>query len=103
RWPAQTVNYVESHDDRTWIDEITENGDGNGHLPTANDRRRTHLMAAVLFSSIGIPMISAGQDFLRSKHGVNNTYLRGDLNALDYRRLERFSGTHAYFAEWILF
>ncbi len=102
-WPAQTVNYVESHDDRTWIDEITENDDGNGHLPTANDRRRTHLMAAVLFSSIGIPMISAGQDFLRSKHGVNNTYLRGDLNALDYRRLERFSGTHAYFAQWIAF
>lgn len=102
-WPAQTVNYVESHDDRTWIDEITENEDGNGHLPTTNDRRRTHLMAAVLFSSIGIPMISAGQDFLRSKHGVNNTYLRGDLNALDYRRLERFSGTHAYFAQWIAF
>ncbi|WP_221029150.1 alpha-amylase family glycosyl hydrolase [Actomonas aquatica] len=102
-WPAQTVNYVESHDDRTWIDEITENSDGNGHLPTANDRRRTHLMAAVLFSSIGIPMISAGQDFLRSKHGVNNTYQRGDLNALDYRRLERFSGTHTYFAEWIAF
>ncbi len=102
-WPAQTVNYVESHDDRTWIDEITENAEGNGHIPTANDRRRTHLMAAVLFSSVGIPMISAGQDFLRSKHGVNNTYLRGDLNALDYRRLERFSGTHGYFAGWIAF
>lgn len=102
-WPAQTVNYVESHDDRTWIDEITENEDGSGHLPTANDRRRTHLMAAVLFSSIGIPMISAGQDFLRSKHGINNTYLRGDLNALDYRRMERFSSTHAYFADWIAF
>jgi pullulanase/glycogen debranching enzyme len=102
-WPAQTVNYVESHDDRTWIDEITENEDGSGHLPTANDRRRTHLMAAVLFSSIGIPMVSAGQDFLRSKHGVNNTYLRGDLNALDYRRMERFPGTHAYFSDWIAF
>ncbi|MCC5023540.1 MAG: glycoside hydrolase family 1 [Candidatus Synoicihabitans palmerolidicus] len=103
KWPAQTVNYVESHDGRTWIDEITENADGSGHLPTANDRRRTHLMAAVLFSSVGIPMISAGQDFLRSKHGVNNTYLRGDLNALDYRRAERFSGTQAYFSDWIAF
>lgn len=103
RWPAQTVNYTESHDDRTWIDVITENGDGSGHYPTANDRRRTHLMAAILFASLGIPMISAGQDFLRSKHGVNNTYLRGDLNALDYRRLQRYSGTHAYFASWITF
>lgn len=102
-WPAQTVNYTESHDDRTWIDDITENADRNGHRPTLNDVRRTHLMAAILFASVGIPMISAGQDFLRSKQGVNNTYLRGDLNALDYRRLRRFSGTHAYFADWIAF
>lgn len=103
KWPAQTVNYTESHDDKTWIDMITENADGNGYHPTANDRRRTHLMAAILFASIGIPMISAGQDFLRSKQGVNNTYLRGDLNALDYRRIYRFPTTHAYFADWIAF
>lgn len=103
KWPAQTINYTESHDDHTWIDDITENGNGNGFVPTANDRRRTHLMAALLFMSHGVPMLAAGQDFLRSKHGVNNTYLRGDLNALDYRRLHRYLGTHAYFAEWIAF
>lgn len=102
-WPAQTVNYTESHDDRTWLDTITENQDFNGFNPTQNDRLRTHLMAAILFASVGIPLIAEGQDFLRSKYGVNNTYLRGDLNALDYRRLARFSGTHAYFAEWIAF
>jgi hypothetical protein len=34
---------------------------------------------------------------------VTNTYQRGDLNALDYRRIHRFPGTHAYFAEWIAF
>jgi pullulanase/glycogen debranching enzyme len=60
-------------------------------------------MAALLFLSVGVPMVSAGQDFLRSKHGVTNTYLRGDLNGLDYRRLRRFFGTHVYFAEWIAF
>jgi pullulanase/glycogen debranching enzyme len=103
KWPAQTVNYTESHDDRTWIDMITENPNSDGFVPTGNDRRRTHLMAALLFMSVGIPMISAGQDFLRSKHGVNNTYQRGDLNALDYRRLYRYLGTHTYFADWIAF
>ncbi|MFA5264586.1 MAG: glycoside hydrolase family 1, partial [Opitutaceae bacterium] len=103
RWPAQTVNYTESHDDRTWIDRITENGSGSGYEPTALDRRRTHLMIATLFSTLGIPMIAAGQDSLRSKHGVNNTYLRGDLNGVDYRRIQRYSGTHAYMAEWIAF
>lgn len=103
RWPAQTVNYTESHDDRTWIDTITENPGNNGFAPTANDIRRTHLMVAFLMASVGIPMIAAGQDFLRSKHGVNNTYQRGDLNALDYRRAFRFPATHAYFASWIRF
>jgi pullulanase len=103
KFPAQTVNYTESHDDRTWLDVITENPNSDGFVPTPNDRRRTHLMAALLFMSIGIPMISAGQDFLRSKHGVNNTYQRGDLNALDYRRLYRYLGTHVYFADWIAF
>jgi pullulanase/glycogen debranching enzyme len=102
-WPAQTVNYTESHDDRTWLDTITENQNFNAYHPTQNDRQRTHLMAAILFASVGIPMIAEGQDFLRSKYGVNNTYLRGDLNALDYRRLARFPATHAYFADWIAF
>jgi len=60
-------------------------------------------MAALLFMSLGIPMLAAGQDFLRSKRGVGNTYQRGDLNALDYRRLYRYLGTHAYFAGWIAF
>jgi pullulanase/glycogen debranching enzyme len=48
-------------------------------------------------------MLAEGQDFLRSKQGATNTYLRGDLNALDYRRLYRFPSTHAYFADWIAF
>ena len=103
KWPAQTVNYTESHDDRTWIDMITENPGHNGFVPTSNDRRRTHLMAAVLFMSLGIPMLAQGQDFLRSKHGVNNTYKQGELNALDYRRMYRYLGTHVYFADWIAF
>lgn len=103
KFPAQTVNYVESHDDRTWIDLITENPGHDGYHPTERDRRRTRLMVAVLMLSHGIPMLSAGQDFLRSKRGVNNTYLRGDLNALDYARIPRYLSTHAYFAEWIAF
>ena len=102
-WPAQTVNYTESHDDRTWLDMITENGGNNGFHPTQDDRSRTHLMAAILFASVGIPLLAAGQDFLRSKYGVNNTYQRGDLNALDYHRLARYPATHAYFADWIAF
>lgn len=103
RFPAQTVNYVESHDDRCWIDKITENGGHDGHRPTANDRRRTHLAAGILMMSLGIPMLSSGMDMLKSKGGVNNTYLRGDLNAIPYQRMAEYSGTAACFRGWIAF
>ena len=102
-WPAQSINYVESHDDFSWVDKITENPDHFGVHPTANDRRRTHLMVAILMCSLGVPMLAAGQDFLRSKHGIHNSYRAGDANALDYHRLLEFSGTHEYFRRWIAF
>lgn len=103
RFPAQTVNYVESHDDRCWIDEITEHENGSGENPTALDRRRTHLMAAILFMSVGIPMLHQGVDMLKSKGGKQNTYQDGETNALHYGRLREFPATHDYFRAWIRF
>lgn len=103
RFPAQTVNYVESHDDRCWIDEITENGNGSGLFPTANDRRRTHIMFAILMMSHGIPMLLAGIDFLKSKNGKRNTYLDGEENALPYERALQFPHTRDYLNKWMAF
>ncbi|MDP4610798.1 MAG: glycoside hydrolase family 1, partial [Opitutales bacterium] len=103
RFVAQTINYTESHDDHCWLDRITERPGHNGDDPTLLDRRRTHLMAAVLFTSLGVPMLAEGQDFLRSKRGISNTYQLGDVNALDYNRRYVFSGTHGYFRDWIHF
>lgn len=94
--PWQTINYTQSHDDLAWIDRITSNPDHNGFHPTQIDRRRTHLMLAITLMSPGIPMLAQGQDFLHSKQGVSNTYLRGDLNALDYQRQHYYSNTHAF-------
>jgi pullulanase/glycogen debranching enzyme len=103
RFVAQTINYTESHDDHCWLDRITERPKHNGTDPTSLDRRRTHLMAATLFTSLGVPMLAEGQDFLRSKRGISNTYQLGDVNALDYNRRYVFSGTHGYFRDWIQF
>jgi len=103
RFAAQTVNYTESHDDYCWLDRITERPGNDGSDPSPLDRRRTHLMGAILFSALGIPMLAEGQDFLRSKRGRHNTYREGELNALDYTRRHFYSGTHDYFAAWIRF
>lgn len=103
RFAAQTINYTESHDDHCWIDRITESTDHDGSSPTWLDQRRSCLMASVLFTSLGVPMLAAGQDFLRSKKGIENTYQRGDLNALDYNEQLMRSGVHDYFRSWIRF
>ena len=103
RFVAQTINYTESHDDHCWIDRITGQPEQDASQPTWLDQRRTHLMAAILFVSLGVPMLAEGQDFMRSKLGKSNTYKLGDVNALDYERRLLYSGTHAYFRSWIHF
>ncbi len=102
-YPAQTLNYVASHDDRCWIDKLTENENHDGTNPTELDQIRTHFAVAILNMSLGIPMIASGMDFLRSKSGVNNTYLRGDLNILDYEREKDYPQTVEYVRNWIAF
>ncbi|MFP4281614.1 MAG: alpha-amylase family glycosyl hydrolase [Opitutales bacterium] len=102
-FPAQTVNYLCSHDDRVWIDKVTENPHHDGTNPTPNDRRRSHLAFAILLCSVGVPMLHGGLDFLYSKGGLNNTYINAEANILPYRRMRYFSGTHAYCRDWIRF
>lgn len=102
-WPSQSINYIASHDDRTWIDKITENSDYQGQDPTENDIKRTHMAASLMFFSIGTPMVTEGLDFLKSKYGEKDTYLRGDINALDYTAIDTHRNTHNYFQNWIQF
>lgn len=102
-FPAQTVNYIASHDDHCWIDKITENPGNNGNQPTEADILHTHLAIAILNCSIGIPMLAAGMDFLQSKQGVKNTYLQGNLNMLDYSREKTYAETAQYTRDWIAF
>jgi pullulanase/glycogen debranching enzyme len=99
--PVHSLNYVESHDDYCWMDRITQNPGHNGYYPTLRDRRWTHLMVGLVAMSLGVPMFSAGQECLRSKYGVGNTYLRGDLNAIDYARYKEFPSTVQYFKGFI--
>ncbi|MDR2372462.1 MAG: hypothetical protein LBD60_04955 [Puniceicoccales bacterium] len=101
KFPAQSVNYLSSHDDFCWIDAITENADHSGMIPTLTDIRRTHLALTILFLSLGVPMLGEGTEWLHSKGGVHNTYRRGDLNAMPYDRLREYFFTYKYVQQLI--
>ncbi|HMP75137.1 MAG TPA: alpha-amylase family glycosyl hydrolase [Kiritimatiellia bacterium] len=81
--PLQAVNYVESHDDMALADELSLRPDRNGKYATAYEAGMNKLAVTVLFTSLGIPMVNEGQEFLRSKYGISNTYNKGDaVNAI---------------------
>ena len=83
--PCQSVNYLESHDDYSLVDRFRDLYQlGQDCQPPLEVKRLATLATGLLLISPGVPMLSAGQDFLRHKQGVRNTYQRGDLNALDY-------------------
>jgi pullulanase/glycogen debranching enzyme len=83
------------------VDGISENPNNNDSAPTDNDLLRTRLALAILMMSVGIPMITAGQDFLFSKYGVSNTYNQGDLNAIGHGLLETNHNIDNYFKNFI--
>jgi pullulanase/glycogen debranching enzyme len=88
--PLQSINYLESHDDICLADELTANPGRDGRKITAEDAARHRLAATLLLTSFGIPMIGEGQEFVRSKRGLRNTFDQGDeINALNWQDRER--------------
>ncbi len=88
--PLQPVNYLESHDDMAFMDEISGNPGQDGRTLNDRDVAMNRLAATILFTSLGKAMVYEGQEFLRSKWGIHNTYNRGDaVNAVRWTDRER--------------
>ncbi len=98
-WTAQTVNYLESHDDMCLFDRIASSWQN----PTLEDIGRYKLAYALVLTSLGIPMLAEGFDLLRTKFGKNNTYKDGLTNELDYSRAETYSGLTSWLRELVKF
>ena len=104
--PLQSVNYMESHDDFSLVDELTANPGRDGRELSSRDERIHKLAATLIFGSLGTPMITEGQDWMRSKHGIRNTYNQGDeLNALRWGDRDRNHARQVtdYYAQMIHF
>jgi pullulanase len=81
--PAETINYVEAHDNQTLFDidayKLPQS------TPLADRVRVQTLGAAINVLAQGIPFFHAGQEILRSKSLDRDSYNAGDwFNQLDY-------------------
>ncbi|MBQ5946946.1 pullulanase-type alpha-1,6-glucosidase [Massilia sp. ST3] len=81
--PAETINYIEAHDNQTLFDI---NALRLPQQTSVADRVRVqNLGAAIVLLSQGVPFIHAGQEILRSKSLDRDSYNAGDwFNRLDY-------------------
>ena len=82
--PFQTINYVESHDNHTLWDKMAL---CNSNESVEIRKQRQRLATTIVLLSQGIPFIHSGQEFYRTKHGVENSYKSPDkINWLDWQR-----------------
>ncbi len=86
--PDQCLNFVECHDNHTLWDKLSLSNPQEDEAT----RIRMHLLAtAIVLTSQGIPFLHAGQEFLRTKQGVGNSYQSPDeINQMDWIRCARY-------------
>ncbi|MBS4749518.1 type I pullulanase [Carnobacteriaceae bacterium zg-ZUI78] len=80
----QMVQYVEVHDNYTLWDYLTL------HNTSENDTirlKRHRLATSMVLLTFGIPFLHAGQEFMRTKSGIENSYCSPDIiNQMDWDR-----------------
>ena len=82
--PTQMISYVSCHDGLCLVDRL------KASMPGATPEQQVRLdklAQTVVFTSQGIPFIYAGEEVMRDKQGVDNSYKSPDaVNAIDWRR-----------------
>ncbi|QFT90248.1 Pullulanase [Bacillus sp. THAF10] len=92
--PAQSINYVESHDNHTLWDKILI---CNSHEEEKIRMSRHRLATAIILLAQGIPFLHAGQEFFRTKNGEENSYKSPDsINSLNWERKHTYSDNVNY-------
>ena len=81
--PTQMISYVSCHDDMCLADRL------KATMPDAMDEERAslHKLAETfVFTSQGVPFIFAGDEMMRDKKGIHNSYNSPDsINTIDWR------------------
>ena len=106
--PTEQVSYVSCHDDMCLVDRL------KASIPSLTDKnipekertaeliRIDQLAQTAVFTSQGVPFILSGEEMLRDKKGVHNSYNSPDsINHLDWNNLQRYPQLFAYYKNLI--
>ena len=106
--PTEQISYVSCHDDMCLVDRL------KASIPSLTDKnipekertaeliRIDQLAQTAVFTSQGVPFILSGEEMLRDKKGVHNSYNSPDsINHLDWNNLQRYPQFFAYYKNLI--
>jgi pullulanase len=97
--PTQMMSYVSCHDDMCLVDRL------KASIPNLGDDEliRLDLLAqTAVFTSQGVPFMLSGEELLRSKKGVHNSFESPDsINQLDWKNLQRYPQVFKYYQDLI--
>ena len=97
--PAQMIAYVSCHDDMCLVDRLKASIPG---ITTDEIIRLDLLAQTFVFTAQGVPFIYAGEEVLRDKKGVHNSYKSPDyINAIDWTYKDRYPQVFDYYRSLI--
>jgi len=97
--PTQMMSYVSCHDDMCLVDRLKTSKPGI----KMDELIRLDLLAqTAVFTSQGIPFMLSGEEMLRDKKGVHNSFESPDsINRLEWSNLQRYPQVLAYYRQLI--
>ena len=97
--PTQMISYVSCHDDMCLVDRLKSSIPGI----TNNELIRLDLLAqTAVFTSQGVPFMLSGEELLRNKKGVHNSFESPDsINQLNWDNLKLYPQVFNYYKNLI--
>ena len=97
--PTQMMSYVSCHDDMCLVDRLKTSIPGI----TTDELVRLDLLAqTAIFTSQGVPFLLSGEELMRDKKGVHNSFESPDsINHLDWQNLQRYPQVFEYYKNLI--
>ena len=97
--PTQMISYVSCHDDMCLVDRLKAS---IPHLTEAELIRLDLLAQTAVFTSQGVPFMLSGEELLRSKKGVHNSFESPDsINQLNWDNKLRYPQVFEYYKNLI--
>lgn len=94
--PSQMVSYVSCHDDMCLTDRLRTSIPG---IDTDELIRLDLLAQTAVFTSQGVPFMLCGEEMLRDKKGVANSFRSPDnINHLDWNNLKKYPEVFDYYS-----